>query len=129
MSAVDGGAEALLSSVAGSEINDPEPNTNSGSDRCNHLHAVACSRYSFATFFFFHPLTVLSLKAFLADQQTAPADINCALARCLGAGEQLLGDLVADVTENSCVETSIPWQLLTQLQSVAFFMLRLSLHP
>lgn len=79
--------------------------------------------------FFLLLLTVLSLKAFLADQPTAPAGINCALARCLGAGEQLLGDLVADVTENSCVETSIPWQLLTQLHSVAFFMLRLSLHP
>lgn len=36
---------------------------------------------------------------------------NCAFARCLGTGEQLLGNLVADFTEDGCNETSIPWQL------------------
>lgn len=43
---------------------------------------------------------------------TTSMDINCVFARCFGSREQLLGDLVADVTEESYNETLIPRQLL-----------------
>lgn len=70
-----------------------------------------------------HSLPLLFVPPTLSDEAfklTASVDINCEFARCFGTGEQLLGDLVADVTVDSCNETSIPWQLLTRPCSLTF---------
>lgn len=84
-------------------------------------------------------LFCLSHPVWLADRLrsqwlTASVDINCAFARCFGTGERLLGDMVADVTEDSCNETSIPWQQLSRPCTLTpsaclFFILRLSFLP
>lgn len=70
-----------------------------------------------------HSLPLRFVPPTLSDEAfklTASVDINCEFARCFGTGEQLLGDLVADVTVDSCNETSIPWQLLTRPCSLTF---------
>ena len=93
------------------------------------IGAIILILFHVAISFLFPPFfSVLSLQHWLADQLTASVAINCTFARCFGTEEQLLGDLLADVTENSCIETLIPWQLFTWLCSVAFFfVLHLSL--
>lgn len=70
-----------------------------------------------------------ALLSWWTNQLTMSLDLNCAFVRCLGAGEQLPKAFVADVTENSCIETLIPQQLLTRLQFFLFFKLHLSFYP
>lgn len=119
MRGIDWETEELLGSVAGNRINDPGPNT----DRCNYPHSVECCHFSssstssslpFSLFCLFPPVWWANQlrEQWGSLRLTTSVDINCAFARCFGSGEQLLGDLVADVTEDSCNETLIPWQLL-----------------
>lgn len=67
MSGIDWGTEAPLGSVTGSGINDPGPNTNSGTDRCNYPHSVACCHLSSSSPLPFS-LFLLSHPVWLADQ-------------------------------------------------------------
>ena len=80
-----------------------------------------------------HPLSLTSRSATRKKRsrwRTTSVDNNCAFARCFGTGEQLLGDLMADVTEDVCNEPSIPWQLHGPAPSVSVsFILRLSFVP
>lgn len=63
---MDWGTEALLGSVTGSGINDPGPNTNSGTDRCNYPDSAACCHPSASSLPFF--LFCHSHPVWLADQ-------------------------------------------------------------
>lgn len=99
-----------------------------------HVPISSSSSLLFSLLCLHHPcLTSRSAeRAMRSRWLTTSVDINCAFARCFGSGKQLLGDLVADVTEDSCSETSIPWQLLERPCTLApppclsFFLLRLS---
>lgn len=119
MSRVDWETNALLSSVIGSSINEHESNTNSGSDRCNYPHPVACCLFILSLFF--------SLWFVRCSPTSWSADCNnCAFVKSFGTREQLLGDLVADVKENSYNNTLLPWQLF--MQSHCGFPLYMATH-
>ncbi len=81
MSGIDWGTEALLGSVTGSGINDPGPNTNSGTDRCNYPHSVArchlsSSSSSSSSSSLPFPLFRLSHPVWLADQLREEWGVN-----------------------------------------------------